>query len=147
MFNPLHSSTCPKSTSAMKIATAKNTDDFRYEEKPSRATTKSTLFAVSKDEWDAKEECIVHTAICQKAPVGPKRHRTVKKSSPYVALADIKLRLSEGIRQSISLTISQYKIPLNKLFLNSVATYLLKAFWVNLEVSLGVTNTASSLSG
>ena len=34
----------------------KNTDDFHYEGKPSRATTKSTLFAVSKDEWDTKED-------------------------------------------------------------------------------------------
>ena len=33
-----------------------NTDDFRYEGKPSRATTKSTLFVVSKDEWDTKED-------------------------------------------------------------------------------------------
>ena len=34
----------------------KNTDDFRYEEKPSHATAKSTLFPVSKDEWDTKED-------------------------------------------------------------------------------------------
>ena len=34
----------------------KNTDDFRYEGKPSRATTNSTLFTVSKDEWDTKED-------------------------------------------------------------------------------------------
>ena len=34
----------------------KNTDNFRYEGKPSRATTISTLFAVSKDEWDTKED-------------------------------------------------------------------------------------------
>ena len=34
----------------------KNTDDFRYERKPSCATTKSTLYAVSKDEWDTKED-------------------------------------------------------------------------------------------
>ena len=34
-----------------------NTDDFRYAEgKPSRAISKSTLFAVSKDEWDTKED-------------------------------------------------------------------------------------------
>ena len=45
-----------KSTSANKIATMKNTDDFRYKGKPSRATTKSILFAVSKDEWDTKED-------------------------------------------------------------------------------------------
>ena len=45
-----------KSTSAIKIATMKNTDDFHYEGKPSCATTKSTLYAVSKDEWDTKED-------------------------------------------------------------------------------------------
>ena len=34
----------------------KNTDGFHFEGKPSRATAKSTLFAVSKDEWDTKED-------------------------------------------------------------------------------------------
>ena len=29
---------------------------FHYEGKPSRATTKLTFFAVSKDEWDTKED-------------------------------------------------------------------------------------------
>ena len=47
---------CLKSTSAIKIATMKNTDDFRFEVKPSRARTKSTPFPVSKDEWDTKED-------------------------------------------------------------------------------------------
>ena len=47
---------CSKSTSTIKIATMKNTDDFHYEGKPSHATTKLTLFAVSKDEWDTKED-------------------------------------------------------------------------------------------
>ena len=47
---------CSKSTSAIKIATMKNTDDFCYEGKPSHAAIKSTLFAVSKDEWDTKED-------------------------------------------------------------------------------------------
>ena len=90
MFNPLHSSTnqnCLKSTSTF---TMKNTDYFRYEVKPSRAIAKSTLFAVSKDEWDTKEDTgksmknalYVSTAVYQKAPVGLKRRRTVKKSSP-----------------------------------------------------------------
>ena len=45
-----------ESTYAIKVATMKNTDDFHYERKPSRATTKSTLFAISKDEWDTKED-------------------------------------------------------------------------------------------
>ena len=34
----------------------KNTDNFRYEGKLSRATAKLTLFAVSKDKWDTKED-------------------------------------------------------------------------------------------
>ena len=34
----------------------KNTEDFCYKGKPSRATAKSTPFAVSEDEWDTKED-------------------------------------------------------------------------------------------
>ena len=45
-----------KSTSAIKIATMNNTADFCYEENLSCATTKSTLFAVNKDELDSKED-------------------------------------------------------------------------------------------
>ena len=47
---------CSKSTSAIKVATMKNTDDFHYEGKPSRATAKSTSFSVSQDERDTKED-------------------------------------------------------------------------------------------
>ena len=47
---------CLKSISNVKIATMTNTDDFRYEGKPSCATAKSTLVAVNKDEWDTKED-------------------------------------------------------------------------------------------
>ena len=47
---------CLKSTSAIIIATMKNTDDFHFEGNPSRATAKSTPFAVSKDEWHTKED-------------------------------------------------------------------------------------------
>ena len=39
---------CLKNPSAIKIATIKNTDDFRNEGKPSCATAKLTLFTVSK---------------------------------------------------------------------------------------------------
>ena len=45
-----------KSTSAIKIASMTNTDDFCYKGKPSRVIAKSTLFDVSKDEWDTKED-------------------------------------------------------------------------------------------
>ena len=47
---------CLKSTSAIKIATMKNTDDFRFKGKSSRARAKSTPFPVNKDEWDTKED-------------------------------------------------------------------------------------------
>ena len=33
-----------------------NMDDFRYKGKPSHAIAKSALFAVSKGEWDTKED-------------------------------------------------------------------------------------------
>ena len=47
---------CLKSISAIKIATMTNTNNFHFEGKPSRATAKSTLFAVSIDDWDTKED-------------------------------------------------------------------------------------------
>ena len=34
----------------------KNTDNFRHEGKPSHATSKLTCFAISKGEWDKKED-------------------------------------------------------------------------------------------
>ena len=40
----------------LQTVTMKNMDDFRYEWKPPCAIAKSTLFAVSKDEWGAKED-------------------------------------------------------------------------------------------
>ena len=47
---------CLKSTFTIRIATMKNTDDFHFVGKPSRAHAKSTPFPVSKDEWDTKED-------------------------------------------------------------------------------------------
>ena len=47
---------CFKNTSAIKVATMKNTDNFRYRRKTQKNTTKLTLFTVSKDEWDTKED-------------------------------------------------------------------------------------------
>ena len=47
---------CLKSTSAIKIGTMKNTDDFHFKGKQSCARAKSTPFPVSKDEWDTKED-------------------------------------------------------------------------------------------
>ena len=50
--------------------------------------------------WQVHEECIVRTAVCQKAPLGPRLCQTVKKIKP-IALAVITLRLSEGTSQSV----------------------------------------------
>ena len=65
---------CSKSTSAIKIATMKNTDDFHYKGKPSHATTKLTFFAVSKDEWDTKEDIGKYIKNAQYALQYAKRH-------------------------------------------------------------------------
>ena len=59
MFNPLHSSMNQELFEkhfCNQVVTIKNTDNFHYEGKPSRATAKLTLFTVSKDEWDTKED-------------------------------------------------------------------------------------------
>ena len=55
-YTVLRIKNCSKSTSAIKIAYMKNTDDFHYERKPSRAIIKLTFLYVSKDEWDTKED-------------------------------------------------------------------------------------------
>ena len=57
-YTALRIKNCSKSTSIIKVVTMKNTDDFCYEGKPSHATIKSTPFAVSKDEWDTKEDTV-----------------------------------------------------------------------------------------
>ena len=80
---------CLKSTSAFKIATMKvNTEYFCYEGKPSRAIAKSTLLAVSKDEWDTKEDtgksmknALYILRYAKLSTVGPKRRRTVKNQA------------------------------------------------------------------
>ena len=109
MFNPLHSSTNQElfeSTSAIKIATMKIMDDFRYEEKPSRATAKLTLFAVSKDEWDTKEDTgksmknTLYVLRYAKRHLQAEATLNSEKIKP-IALAIVKLHLSEDISQSV----------------------------------------------
>ena len=90
--------------SAIKIATMTNTDDFHYEGKPSRANAKSTLFAVSKDEWDTKEDTVKSMKNALYMPKGTCQAKATSNSEKIkpIALAAIELRLSEGIRQSVS---------------------------------------------
>jgi len=59
MFNPLHSSilinNCLKKPLHSQSSYYENTDNFHYERKPPRATTKSTIFDVNKNEWNTKQ--------------------------------------------------------------------------------------------
>ena len=73
MFNLLHSSTNQELFEKHLCNQNVHYGRLPYEKKPSCATAKLTLFAVSKVEWDTKEdtdksmknECIVHTVVCQ----------------------------------------------------------------------------------
>ena len=88
MFNLLRSSVNQepfKKHLYNQIATMKNMDNFCYNGKPSHATAKSTLFAVSKDEWDTKEDTgksMKNVLYVLRYAKRSKRCRTVKKSSP-----------------------------------------------------------------
>ena len=107
MFNPLHSSTNQElfeSASAIKIATMTNMDDFRYEGKPSCTIAKLTLFTVSKDEWDTKEDTGKSMKKALHILRYAKRHilgRSNIKIKPLAA-AVIKVCLSENFSQSVS---------------------------------------------
>ena len=98
---------CSKGTCAIKTATMKNTDNFHYEGKSSHATAKSILFIVSKDEWDTNEDTgksmknALYVLQYAKRPKGTCRAEAMSNNEKIkpVALAFIKLRLSEGINQ------------------------------------------------
>ena len=90
----------------------KNMDDFCYEGKPSRAIAKSTLFAVSKDEWDTKEDTgksmknALYVLQYAKGTSQAEATSNSEKTKP-VALAIIKLCLSGGISQSVRQSFSR----------------------------------------
>ena len=90
-----------------------NTDVFCYKGKPSRAIAKSTVFVVSKDEWDTKEDTgkamknVLYVEWYAKSTCLEKTTLNSEKIKP-VALAVIELRLSEGISQSVSQSLENY---------------------------------------
>ena len=79
----------------------KNTNDFCYNGKSSRVTTKSTLFAVSQDKWDTKEDTgksmKMHCMYCGMA--APLKAKVMSNSDKIkaVPIAVIELHLSEDI--------------------------------------------------
>ena len=81
----------------------KNTDDFRYEGKPSHTTAKLTLFAVRQDEWNTEEDTGKSTKNALYILWYAKRHEATLNSEKIkpVALVVIELCLSEGIYQSV----------------------------------------------
>ena len=114
MFNPLHSSMIQELfeknfCNQTLIATMKNTDDFHFEGKPLRATAKLTLFTVSKNEWDTKEDTGKSMKNALYVLRYAKRHlfgrSDIKLNSEKIkpiALAIIELRFSECISQPAS---------------------------------------------
>ena len=79
----------------------------------------------------------MHRTYCG-MPKGTCRAEATSNSEKIkpVALAIIELRLSEGISQLLTYSVSR-KIPLNKLFLKFCSD-LLKAFWVDAKACLGL---------
>jgi len=94
MFDLLHSSTNQEGFENHLCSKSSHHEYGRFlvmQRKPSHVTTKLMLFTVSKNQrwmehkgghWQVPQECIAHTVVCQKAPLGMKRRQTVKKSSP-----------------------------------------------------------------
>jgi len=93
-------------------------------------TTKSTLFVVSKDEWDTKdghEECIVHTVVYQKAHLGTKQHQTVKNQAHSLSCYRVMLvRRHQLVSQSVSQSVTIIR-KIN-IFKNSAVTFR-RCFW------------------
>ena len=90
----------------------KNTDYFCCEGKPSCAIAKSTLFTVSKDEWDTKEDTGKFMKNALYILRYAKRHLSGRATSnsekiKSVAFAVIELHLSGGISQAINQAVSQ----------------------------------------
>ena len=89
-YTAVRNKNCLKSISATKITTMTNMDDFCYKGKPSRVIAKLTLFAVSKDEWDTKEDtgksmknALYVLRYAKRYLSGQSDVEQFKKSSPY----------------------------------------------------------------
>ena len=81
----------------------KNIDDSRYEGKPSCATTKSTLFAVSKDEWDTKEDTGKSVKNALYILQYARRHLSgqSKPVEPLLSYSGLKASVSQLLNQSV----------------------------------------------
>ena len=107
MFNPLHS--ISDLELFKKHLCNRNSHFEKYGRFLLHATTRSTLFAVSKDEWDTKEETgkSMKNAlyVLWYMPKGTSQAEATlnseKNQARSLSCYHIKLRLSEGISQSV----------------------------------------------
>ena len=112
---------CSKSTTAIKVATTKNMDDFCHKGKPSHATTKSTPFAVSQEEWDTKQDTGKSMKNALYVLWYAKRHLSgwsdVKQwKNQARSLCHYRVTLIwRHQSDSVSQLLSQHKIPFNNL--------------------------------
>ena len=106
-YTALRKKNFSKNTYAVKVPTMKNADDFYYEGKPSRATAKSALFAVSKDEWDTKEDTgksmknVLYVLRYAKRFLSGRSYIEQRKNQAR-SLSRYQVRLSEGISQLLN---------------------------------------------
>ena len=105
-------------TSIWNFNYVKNTDDFHYEGKRSRATSKSGFFAVNRDEWDTKHDTGKSMKKALYVLWFAKRHLSAEVTSNSekikpIALAVFKLCFSEGINQSVTQSVEN---SINNLF-------------------------------
>jgi len=115
--------------SVIKVATMKNTDDFCYKKETITWHHQIDTFCCQQrwmehkwGHWLVHEECIVHTAVCQ-------RHHS--------DWSDVKQYKNQACSISlywVMLVWRHQKIRLN--FFNK-CSYFLKTFWVNLKACLG----------
>ena len=115
------------------LQSIKNTEiNFHYEGKPSCTTAKSAPFAISKYEWDTKEDI---SKFKKNACVSLKPNSEIIKP---VALAIIKLYLLEGISQSVTQSVTQ---SLTRKFRLIIPYNFLKVFWIDLNALFGLSAT------
>jgi len=114
----MHSSTNQEPFSVIKVASMKiwliKDSIMQRNSKPSCATTKSTLFIVSKNKRNTKMytgKSMKKAAICQKAPLGEATLISEKIRSVSLAIVE-----SEGIKQAVTQSVEFFKLKFHTNF-------------------------------
>ena len=105
LYTAVRISDCSKSTSAIKVASMKKTDDFCYKRKSSCATAKSTPFTVSKDEWDTKKDTGKSMKNVCGMPKGTSRAKATLNSEKNLACS-----MLAGLRCAVRCTVKVHSL-------------------------------------